>query len=480
MGEGIFNDDFFPTPSEVAAEMLDPLDLRGRIVLEPSAGSGNLVREALERGAEEVQWIEREPQLRSILGAIKGATPIGPSSGDFLQLEDWRVSHIDLIVMNPPFSADETHILHAWAIAPPGCEIVSLCNYSTVNHQYRRPTRKQRELAELIETYGSHESLGEAFANAERKTDVTVSLVRLRKPGIRPGGDEFDGFYLGPDELEAAGQGLIPFRKSREIVQRYVQACQIYDRQAQVATELNEATEMFKAHFPVKFDYVLTLSQRGAEVSRNRFRKDLQKSAWAHVFKLFLNDGMATSQLQKDINTFVEKQSKIPFTERNIYRMLQIVAGTQEQRIDRAIEEAIDALTRHTKENRFNVEGWAHNSAYMISKKFIQYCTGHRGKYDTTAYVGGRSKVTDLIKALCYITGKTYTHDMDRPLYGGERHLYVPYGEVFDWDFFTGRVYKKGTIHLTFKNLNDWKEINQRYARIKGQVLPSDTSFYRK
>lgn len=41
----MFNSDFYPTPPEVAAEMLDPLDLRGRVVLEPSAGSGNLVKE---------------------------------------------------------------------------------------------------------------------------------------------------------------------------------------------------------------------------------------------------------------------------------------------------------------------------------------------------------------------------------------------------------------------------------------------------
>jgi hypothetical protein len=46
----MFNPDFYPTPPEVAATMLDPLDLRGRVVVEPSAGSGNLVQACLERG----------------------------------------------------------------------------------------------------------------------------------------------------------------------------------------------------------------------------------------------------------------------------------------------------------------------------------------------------------------------------------------------------------------------------------------------
>ena len=33
----LFNPDFYPTPAEVAATMLDSLDLRGRVILEPSA-----------------------------------------------------------------------------------------------------------------------------------------------------------------------------------------------------------------------------------------------------------------------------------------------------------------------------------------------------------------------------------------------------------------------------------------------------------
>ena len=47
----MFNPDFFTTPPDVAALMLDPLDLRGLVVLEPELGSGNLAAECLTRGA---------------------------------------------------------------------------------------------------------------------------------------------------------------------------------------------------------------------------------------------------------------------------------------------------------------------------------------------------------------------------------------------------------------------------------------------
>jgi len=51
----MFNPDFYPTPPDVAATMLDPLDLRGRVVVEPSAGSGNL-RHPPQLGPRGGQW----------------------------------------------------------------------------------------------------------------------------------------------------------------------------------------------------------------------------------------------------------------------------------------------------------------------------------------------------------------------------------------------------------------------------------------
>jgi len=459
----MFNPDFYPTPPEVAAEMLDPLDLRGKVVLEPSAGSGNLVRECLDRGAVEVLWCEKEPHLRDILTSIPCATP-AHSYADFLQVQAADVSHIDLICMNPPFSADEAHILHAWEIAPPGCEIVALANWNTVSGQFRG---LQLRLAKLIEAYGSLEDLGECFSTAERPTRVSVGLVRLRKPGQRvSGADEFDGFFLGPDDLEAQGEGIIPYRRSRDIVNRYVEACRIFDEQVEAGTRLRTVLDGFFGQ-----DLGLQVTVDGAAVTRNRFRKDLQKAAWKHVCAEFLPVQMATSQLAKDINQFVEEQSKIPFTERNLWRMLQIVAGTQEQRIDRAVEQAIDSLTQHTKENRFGVEGWVTNSGYMINRKFIRAYLAElswdgRGVRVQT-YGKQADEIQDLIKALCFITGKRY-EEMGQPK---ASQPLMP-GEWYDWGFFRFKAHKKGTVHFEFKDLDDWAALNARYAKIKGQVLP--------
>ncbi len=459
----MFNPDFYPTPPEVAATMLDPLDLRGRTVVEPSAGSGNLVHEALTRGAAEVLTVEPEPKLRAILAAIPSSRLIG---NDWLAVTADQISHVDLIVMNPPFSADEAHILHAQAIAPPGCEIVALCNWNTISGQYRG---LQLQLSKLIEAYGSSENLGECFNTAERPTRVSVGMVRLRKPGSRPDADEFDGFFLGPDDIEAQGEGIIPYRRSRDIVNRYVEACRIYDEQVEAGTRLRNVLDGFFGK-----ELGLQVTVEGAPVTRNRFRKDLQKDAWKHVFNEFLPQQMATSQLAKDINRFVEQQSKIPFTERNIYRMLQIVAGTQEQRIDRAVEDAIDELTKYTKENRYGVEGWVTNSGYMLNRKFIssslaKLAWSNPSKVRIETYGSQWDDIQDLIKALCFITGRAI-EEVRLPEHISQ-NSYEP-GLWYAWGFFLFRPYKKGTVHFEFKDREVWAALNARYARIKGQVLP--------
>jgi len=183
----MFNPDFYPTPELVAAMMLDPLDLRGRTVVEPSAGSGNLIKACLERGAAEVLAVEPEPKLRSILAGISDSRLI---SADWLKVTADQISHADLVVMNPPFSADEHHILHAWKVAPAGCEIVALCNWNTISTD-RWSSRASRELRTLISAYGNGQNLGPVFEDAERTTRCEIGMVRLTKPGSRPGAVPF-------------------------------------------------------------------------------------------------------------------------------------------------------------------------------------------------------------------------------------------------------------------------------------------------
>jgi hypothetical protein len=87
-------------------------------------------------------------------------------------------------------------------------------------------------------------------------------------------------------------------------------------------------------------------------------------------------------------------------------------------------------------------------------------------------YGSQSDEIRDLIKALCFITGRCYD-EVAQPEKPPGEDLFWP-GEWYDWGFFKFRAYKKGTVHFHFKDYDVWAALNARYAKIKGQVLPEN------
>jgi hypothetical protein len=458
----MFNSEFYPTPPDVADRMLSYVNVRDRVVLEPSAGKGDLAHACRLRGAAEVIVCERDQTLKRTLS---GVFPF--LADDFLTVTADQVSHVGAVVMNPPFSVAVQHIKHAWDIAPPGAQIVALCNASLLD--WRRFNNRDAALLELIKNHGCSENIGSAFGSgseAERHTDVEIGLVNLLKPG-GAGETDYDGFFMGPDDVEAEGDGLITYSLARDVVNRYVGACKIYDRQLQAGVEMKD---MLGGLYGERVGFQATVN--GMPTLRNTFQKELQKSAWMYVFDKMNMQKMATQKLKADINKFVESQYKVPFTMRNIYTMVEMVQGTHVQRMNTAIEEAFDALTKHHTDNRHNVEGWAHNSQYLFSKYFIldgfvEKPWGNDRTVRLSYSHHTQYQLEDLIKALCHVTGRKY-EDVSEP----PNRNSLETGVWMDWGFFEFKVFKKGTGHFKFKSLEDWKLLNLRIAEIKGYTLP--------
>lgn len=493
----MFNPDFYPTPQPIIEHITKDIDFGKAVILEPSAGSGNIVDYALSNGAEVIAC-EIEPKLRSMLNCRVIAD-------DFLTLKSEQVSHITHILMNPPFSQDAQHINHAWEIAPDGCEIRALCNWETVQNIF---SRSRKVLKNTIELYGQTEYLGSCFSNAERKTDVEVAFVRLQKPAAVQ--DEWEGFFIEEEE-EAQFEGLQRYNFVRDLVSRYIEAVKIFDEQLDAAVRMNALTSSF-----YKSKIALNMTSENAKVTREEYKKDLQKAAWNYVLDKMNMEKYVTKSLRNDINKFVETQHKVPFTMKNIYAMIQMIIGTQRSRMDRALEEVFDRITRHYHENRYAVEGWKTNSHYLVNQKFIidgLTEIGWHGELNTRHGSYNLEIIEDLMKALCYITGKDYNkcinlyertrHELlvhkdgevlcdpsvthrAYPMYFRDRekmyefieknpgYSHLPkaeWGQWFDWEFFEVRGYKKGTMHFRFKDQNVWARFNQEVARIKGYPL---------
>ena len=216
-------DEFYPTPPKLAAKMINCKFLKGKIetILEPSAGKGDLIDfllltieclgyrdccryvykndlampyETVIEGVitefvlpdfkkgkrakhyyDKVDCVESDSNLCAIL-KDKGYRVC---NDDFLLYNDDK--HYDLIVMNPPFSNGDEHLLKAIEIAEKtGSKIICLLNAETIKNPY---SNKRKLLVNTLEKYNAEiEYVQDAFKNAERKTGVEVAIVRVEIP----------------------------------------------------------------------------------------------------------------------------------------------------------------------------------------------------------------------------------------------------------------------------------------------------------
>jgi hypothetical protein len=456
----MFHTEFFPTP--LSAIELMQLDCIGKVILEPHAGKGDIVDYCYQNGAKEVLAFEINKDLQQIVK--QKATLLGE---DFFECKPEQISHVDAIYMNPPFSNADRHILHAWAIAPEGCEIVALCNYETIAKEYR-----YGQLSKLINAYGISENLGDCFSTAERTTGIDIGLLRLFKPVVSKD-FEFEGFFMDEDEEELQGEGIMEYNEVRALVNRYVGTMKIFDK---MKAEIDSVNMMIGQIGMSNIN--LAIGHEKDVTTKEQFSKIIQKRSWNHIFHKMNMEKYVTSGVMKDINKFVETQEKVPFTMKNIYRMLQIIVGTRQETFNRALEEAVDNFTRHTHENRFGVEGWKTNSGYMLNKKFI--CEGiidtgwgFRVKYDSY----NSRKIDDLVKVLCNITGKNYSdigtlYRFNFDPKKMEKTFDLEPNTWYEYGFFEVKFFKKGTMHVKFKDMNDWYLLNRAYGELKGFSLP--------
>ena len=457
----MFDKEFYPTPLPVLDLM--GIDAFNKVVLEPSAGKGDIVDYLKNNGAKSVLAFEKNKDLAKIVG-----TKAEVLGNDFFECTAEQISHVQVIVMNPPFSNADKHINHAYHIAPEGCEIIALCNAETGN-KYSR----YRELASLVKNYGTFENLGSCFDTAERKTNVEIGLVKLFKPMVSESSD-FEGFFFDADEEIGGYEGVMQHDDVFALVQRHVGALKAFDKLALIKDELEYSLKPLGVG-----EITLNVGYKESIATKEQFSKAIQKKSWKYIFDKMNLNRFVTSGVMNDINKFVEQQQKYPFTRKNIYRMFEIIVGTKQHTMNKALEEVIDNFTKHTKENRFGVEGWKTNSGYMLNKKFIINHMVEPSFSDAKVlhviYGSKRDSINDLVKVICNITGKNYNKMTG--IYAFSRNQEqggLLRGSWYEWDLFKIKVFKKGTMHLEFKDINDWYMLNKAYGELKGFTLSSN------
>jgi predicted RNA methylase len=114
----------FDSPKDVVDRVVHIANIEaGMMVLEPSAGLGNLADGAARCGALVTCW-ELDAKRADVLRAKFRAV----NNGDFLSAGNYERIQFDRVVMNPPFArqADIAHVLHAVKFLKPGGRLVSV------------------------------------------------------------------------------------------------------------------------------------------------------------------------------------------------------------------------------------------------------------------------------------------------------------------------------------------------------------------
>jgi 16S rRNA G1207 methylase RsmC len=167
--------ELFATPMALARRMAALANPQpGDRMLEPSAGSGNLLRAlaeltpfaSMKQRACEVVAVESNLAFReSLANEQLGQRVIG---GDFLECTPEDLGRFDVILMNPPFAngSDIAHVLHAQRFLAPGARLVAICSDGP---------RQREQLSEL----GEYESLPEgSFASVGLEAATAMLVIR--------------------------------------------------------------------------------------------------------------------------------------------------------------------------------------------------------------------------------------------------------------------------------------------------------------
>jgi protein-L-isoaspartate O-methyltransferase len=163
----------FPTPPELAARMVEEAEIEpGHRILEPSAGTGNLVQALMNTDKGLPTAVEIDNRLA---GRLRAEFPLMPVlCMDFLQYNlDGALGGpkpYDRIVMNPPFQngADIRHIQHAQKFLKPGGRLVALC---------ANGPRQREILKPLAENSGGWWEDLPAGTFSEQGTNVNTALL---------------------------------------------------------------------------------------------------------------------------------------------------------------------------------------------------------------------------------------------------------------------------------------------------------------
>lgn len=461
----MFNPDFYPTPRSLAIKMAGMISHDfSRRILEPSAGKGDLVEAVNSRMGRgfnsRIDCIESEIDLQATLTG-KGYKVI---DDDFLAYQPSK--QYDTIIMNPPFSNGVKHVLKAWEILYSG-DVIAILNAETIRNDF---SAERKLLNEIITNNGTIEFIENAFIDAERKTGVEVALIKLSKRNSIKA-DYFDGLETAKEVEE------INTKTSELAIPESTIANMVYYFDMAVKTKTEAIIASEKAAGYSGF-FLGRSKDETASVKDNlsEFVDTLRIAAWRNVTSLTEFRKLLTEKLRKEFDANSEVIQNLEFTEKNIRKYLKNLLLNSQAIIDDCTEDLFDKLTRFHDDNRVHVEGWKSNDYFFVNKRVVlPYISevGYSG--EVRLHYTAHNTLDDMDRVMSSISGKReFLSIYDSISKYQAEHKDCANAKI-ESEFFTVRMFKKGTAHFYFNDLKLLEQFNLIVGR-KKRWLPKEDS----
>jgi len=162
--------DTFFTPSNIALQMIELADIsHNSRVLEPSAGIGNIA-DQIKKFVDNVDVCEQMYSYSELL-TLKGFNVVG---SDFLKYEN--NNYYDSIIMNPPFSTEQSHIKHAYDLLKTGGKLIAI----TSPHWTFANDKSSKEFRQWFENLNG-EIVEELESGTFEMTQVRSNIIVINK-----------------------------------------------------------------------------------------------------------------------------------------------------------------------------------------------------------------------------------------------------------------------------------------------------------
>lgn len=488
------NSQFYPTPTHTIKKMLEKLKRKPKTMLEPSAGKGDIIK-FIEKANEEWRYGDKDNRLRSclsinnihcmeqdpnLINVLRSDKRLVVDT-DFLSYSG--ADKYDAIVMNPPFVDGDKHLIKAMDIMYNG-EIVCLLNAETIRNPY---SVSRQYLIERLESAGAEiEFLEGEFSDAERKTDVDVALIYINIENditsilLDGANDEAKNHTVNENDVygsEVAERGSVEnlVRQFNRTITAGIDTIMGFYRNHTILSQylsLNIAeTSTYKAN---------NMTEK-VSIEVNEFIKRVRYDYWMSTLNLKQVQDRMTEKKRDEFTDELSQQAIMDFTANNVRTFIMNLMNSYEDIVKEAAVDLFDSLTvEHAwsegkNKNRLHWDSWKTNDVFKIGPKVIlpfyesAFVDSYTKKWRTWIDHSTARKIDDIDKVMDYFSAETETVKISDAI---TSNLQNGTTRGFESTHFSITVYKKGTLHLQFKNDKTLAAFNRMASLGKGW-LPS-------